>query len=76
MHIIGGEWICLAYWRASSHGSAFVADLRTRRDALFNPRAFPEVAAVQLKWAEVEKQQFEFVNDVTSECYGCTLALP
>jgi uncharacterized damage-inducible protein DinB len=34
-----------------------VADLRTRRDALFNPDAFPNVAAVQLKWAEVEKEQ-------------------
>lgn len=57
VHIIGGEWIWLAYWRASSHTSAFVADLRTRRDALFNPDAFPNVAAVQLKWAEVEKEQ-------------------
>jgi hypothetical protein len=62
VHIIGGEWIWLAYWRASSHTSAFVADLRTRRDALFNPDAFPNVAAVQLKWAEVEKEQVGFVN--------------
>ncbi len=67
LHIIGGEWIWLAYWRASSHSSAFVTDLRTRRDALFNPHAFPNVAEVQLKWAEVEKEQVEFVNHVTSE---------
>jgi hypothetical protein len=41
--------------------------LRTRRDALFNPDAFSNVAAVQLKWAEVEKEQVEFVNRVTNE---------
>ena len=37
MHIIGGDWIWLAYWRESSHSSSLVTDLRTRRDALFNP---------------------------------------
>jgi uncharacterized damage-inducible protein DinB len=36
-------------------------------DALFNPDAFPNVAAVQVKWAEVEKEQVEFVNRVTNE---------
>ena len=67
VHIIGGEWIWLAYWRASSRSSAFVTDLRTRRDAMFNPRAFPNVTAVQLKWADVEKEQVEFMNHVTNE---------
>jgi len=38
-----------------------------RRDALFNPDAFPNAAAVQLKWADVEKEQAEFVNRVTNE---------
>jgi len=32
---------------------------------LFNPDAFPNIAAVQLEWAEVEK--VEFVNRVTNE---------
>jgi hypothetical protein len=41
--------------------------LRKRRDALFNPNAFPTVAAVQLKWAEIEKEQAEFVNSATNE---------
>jgi uncharacterized damage-inducible protein DinB len=67
VHLIGGEWIWLAYWRVSSHSPAFVTDLRARRDALFNPHAFPTVAEVQLKWAEVEKEQVEFVSHVTSE---------
>ena len=42
--------------------STFLADLRKRRDALFNPEAFPNVAAVKLKWEEVEKEQAEFVE--------------
>jgi uncharacterized damage-inducible protein DinB len=67
VHIIGGEWIWLAYWTQSAHSSSLVADLRTQRDALFQPHAFPNIAAVQLKWAEVEKEQVEFINHVTSQ---------
>jgi uncharacterized damage-inducible protein DinB len=67
VHIVSGEWGWLAYWREPSHSSAFLTDLRTRRDAMFNPDAFSNVAAVQLKWAEVEKEQTEFVNRVTNE---------
>src|SRR5438045_8214699 len=47
----------LAYWKEPSPSSAFLTALRTRRDALFHPDAFPNIAAVQLKWAEVEKEQ-------------------
>ena len=67
VHIIGGEWSWLAYWKEPCHSSSFLTDLKTRRDALFNPDAFPNVAAVQLKWAEVEEEQAEFVNCVTDE---------
>jgi uncharacterized damage-inducible protein DinB len=67
VHIIGGEWGWLAYWKEPSYSSALLTDLRTRRDALFNPDAFPNVAAAQMKWAEVEKEQVEFVNRVTNE---------
>jgi uncharacterized damage-inducible protein DinB len=67
VHIICGEWGWLAYWKEPSHSSAFLADLRKRRDALFNPDAFPNVAAVQLKWAEVEEEQAEFVKRLTNE---------
>ena len=67
VHIIGVEWCWLAYWKEPSHSSAFLTDLRTRGAVLFNPDAFPNVAAVQLKWAEVEKEQTEFVNRVTNE---------
>jgi uncharacterized damage-inducible protein DinB len=67
VHIIGGEWIWLQYWKEPLHSSALLADLRKRRDALFSPDAFPDLAAVQLKWVEVEKEQVEFVNRVSNE---------
>jgi uncharacterized damage-inducible protein DinB len=67
VHIIGGEWIWLAYWQQPSPSPAFLTDLRKRRDALFNPNAYPNVTAVQLKWAEVEKEQARFVNRVTNK---------
>jgi uncharacterized damage-inducible protein DinB len=50
--------------------TAFVTDLWTRLNALFNPNAFPDLAAVQAKWAEVEREQVEFVNRVTNESLG------
>jgi uncharacterized damage-inducible protein DinB len=67
VHIIGGEWIWLAYWKEPSPSPAFLTDLRTRRGALFEPEAFPNFVAVQLKWAEVEEEQTEFVNRITTE---------
>ena len=70
VHIIGSEWAWLTYWKEPSPSSAFLTDLWTRQDALFHPSAFPNVAAVRSKWAEVEKEQAEFVNRVTNESLG------
>jgi uncharacterized damage-inducible protein DinB len=67
VHIIGGEWGWLTYWKEPSPSSSFVTDLWTRHDALFTPNAFPDVAAVQVKWAEVERDQVEFLNRLTNE---------
>jgi uncharacterized damage-inducible protein DinB len=68
VHIVGGEWGWLTCWKEPCPSSAFVTDLVWARvAALFNPNAFPDLAAVQLKWAEVEKEQVEFVNRVTNE---------
>ncbi len=67
VHIIGGEWIWLEYWKEPPHSAAPMADLRKRRDALFNPDAFPNVTAVRSMWVRVEKEQAEFVNRVTNE---------
>jgi len=67
LHIISGEWGWLAYWKEPSPGADFVADMKKRREALFHPEAFPNVAAVKLKWAEIEKELAVFVNRVTNE---------
>ncbi len=67
MHIIAGEWGWLQYWKEPSPDAAFLADLWDRRVAIFNPDKFPNVTAVKQKWAEVEKEQREFVNQLTSE---------
>jgi len=67
VHIVGSERTWLTYWKEPSPSSAFLTDLWTRHDALFDPNAFPDLAAVQLKWADVEREQVEFVNGVTKE---------
>jgi uncharacterized damage-inducible protein DinB len=67
LHIIGGEWIWLEYWKEAPRTPALLADLRERRAGLFNLDAFPDVAAVQSKWAEIEKVQADFVSHVTKE---------
>jgi uncharacterized damage-inducible protein DinB len=73
-HIVGSEWGWLACWKEPSPSSAFVTDLVwAQRDALFNANAFPDLAAVKLKWAEVEREQVEFVNRVTDESLARTL---
>jgi uncharacterized damage-inducible protein DinB len=67
LHILGGEWIWLAYWRSQLDGPASLSELRARRDALFSPEAFANVDALQSKWIEVELEQSEFVNRVTNK---------
>ncbi len=70
VHIVAGEWGWLTYWKEPSPSAAFAKDLWKRHDALFHPEAFPNGAAVHRKWAEVEKEQAEFVNGVTNESLG------
>jgi len=67
LHIIAGEWGWLVYWKEPSHSTTFLTDLKKRRDSLFNPDAFPSVAALQQKWEELENEQAEFVNSLTIE---------
>ena len=67
VHIVAGEWIWLTYWKERSHSEAVLTDLRARRNVLFDLDRFPDVTWVQLKWAEVEKEQIEFVSCVTKE---------
>ena len=73
MHIVRCEEGWLTCWKEPSPSSNFVMDFWTRHHAAYNPDAFPDLAAVQLKWAEVEREQVEFVNRVTNESLGQSL---
>jgi len=67
LHILAGEWTWLTFWKAPSQDDALLADLRTRRQALFSSAAFPDLDAIWRKWADVEREQLDFVNSVTAE---------
>jgi uncharacterized damage-inducible protein DinB len=70
VHIVDAERGWLTCWKEPFPSSTFIMDYWTRHDALFNPNAFPDLTAVQLKWAEVQREQVEFVNRVTNESLG------
>jgi uncharacterized damage-inducible protein DinB len=65
VHIIGGEWLWLSYWRAPFHSPEVIVELRAQRDTHIHPNRLPDFASVRLKWAEVEKEQLAFVSHVT-----------
>lgn len=67
VHIIGGEWMWLEYWKQKVHTPEVIANLKTRHGTLFNPAGFPDAGAVKAKWTEVEAVQVEFVSAVTNE---------
>jgi uncharacterized damage-inducible protein DinB len=75
VHIVRCEEGWLTCWKEPSPSSTFVTDFWKRHHALFNPKAFPDLAALQLKWAEVEREQVEFVNRVTNESLGRMLPI-
>ena len=67
MHIIGGEWIWLAYWKQPPAAPASLAELVARRSVSFNLDSFPDLAAVQSRWSRIEGEQSEFVSRLTDE---------
>jgi uncharacterized damage-inducible protein DinB len=73
LHIIGGDWIWLRYWRNPPTTPAAVEDLRNQRDASLSPNTFPDLDAVRAKWAEIEEDQIRFVNRVSDEDLEQTL---
>jgi uncharacterized damage-inducible protein DinB len=67
VHIIGGEWGWLTYWKEPNPSAAFAAELWDRHEVLFRSELFPDVATVRSRLAEIEKEQAEFVKGVTDE---------
>ena len=73
LHIVGGDWIWLAYWKSTTHDDALLADLRKQRGALFNADVLPDAAALQSKCKEVGKEMAELVNSLTDQDLAKTL---
>jgi uncharacterized damage-inducible protein DinB len=67
LHILAGEWTWLTYWKATLHDAALLAELRKQREILFAANLFSDVDSVRRKWAEVEKEQIDFLSNVTDE---------
>jgi uncharacterized damage-inducible protein DinB len=67
LHILGSEWNWLAYWKTPSQDAGVLADLKRRREIIFRPEAFPDLAAVWRKWLEIEREQVKFADSITDE---------
>lgn len=73
LHMVASKWAWLTYWKESSPSDRILTDLFTRSETLFPSESFPTLAKMQSKWADVEKEQVEFVNGVTGELLDRTL---
>lgn len=70
IHLIGGEWVWLTYWKNPPATSQVLAELVARRETLFNTNVLHDFAALRSKWSEVELEQMEFLNHVTTDLLG------
>ena len=73
VHLIAGEWGWLTYWQEPC--PANLGEFWDRIDALFGVSTFPDAHAAQLKWAEVQKAQIDFVKSLTDESLKKTMPL-
>jgi len=55
VHILSAEWIWLMRWKGISP------------KVMLNPVDFPNINVLKVKWAEVKKDQANFLNKVTDE---------
>src|SRR5260370_1833250 len=62
VHIVGGEWGWLTYWKEPNPSATFARDLGDRHYAMFHSEAYPNVAAGQRKWAEIQKGHAQVLN--------------
>jgi len=67
LHILGGDWIWLEYWKNPPQNPAALSDLRARRGTAFNPDAFRDIDTLRRKWMEVQQDQEEFVKRLSNE---------
>jgi uncharacterized damage-inducible protein DinB len=62
VHILSGEWIWLRRWQGTSP------------KALFDPADFPDVGSLKATWAEVERDQTDFIHNLTDESLEMVIA--
>lgn len=55
VHLMSGEWIWLMWWQGKSP------------KAMLAPAEFPTQDALRARWAAIEREQAEFVGNVTDE---------
>jgi uncharacterized damage-inducible protein DinB len=67
LHMAASKWAWLRYWKESSPSFSLLMELFSRSTTLFLSANPPSFAAVQARWDAVEKEQLEFVNEVTEE---------
>jgi uncharacterized damage-inducible protein DinB len=67
LHIIGGEWIWLEYWKRMPVSEEMVSQLLAQRSVELRPELFANAAAVKAKWTEIESRQIAFVDTLTEE---------
>jgi uncharacterized damage-inducible protein DinB len=61
-HIMSAEWIWLRRWKGTSP------------KAMLNPIDYPSLDLLRAKWAEIEREQMEFVHSVTDEALETVVA--
>ena len=61
-HLLSAEWIWLRRWKGTSP------------TAMLSPADFPDVTALRAKWAEVEKEQTDLIEQLTDESLASRIA--
>ncbi len=62
VHVLSAEWIWLKRWKGISP------------EAMLVPSDFPTISSLRTRWADVEREQAEFVSEVTQEATEMVVA--
>jgi uncharacterized damage-inducible protein DinB len=76
VHLVQGEWIWLQVWNEALPDEAFFAELDRRRDELFRPDRYPDLASVKRKLEEIEKDLIAFLDPLTDQALERVLIIP
>jgi uncharacterized damage-inducible protein DinB len=71
LHIIGGEWIWLEYWKRMPVSEEMVSQLLAQRSVELRPELFANAAAVKAKWTEIKGRQIGFGSNCLASGAHC-----